>query len=78
MIKEIKPLSEYEQEILLSEDICFRGYPKGKTKEAIQNLKKELKEKFEKNDWENNTLDIAKNRNKIIKKAFKKHIGELK
>ena len=35
-----------------------------KVKKFIQSLKEE----FKNNDWENKTLDVAKNRNKIIDK----------
>ena len=45
-------------------------------KEKIQNAQKRLKEEFDNNDWENNTLDVPENRNLIIDKIFKECFGE--
>jgi len=40
-------LSDKEQEILLSEDIYFRGYPTKDVKEFIRELKEKIQEKMD-------------------------------
>ncbi len=66
--KEPKSLSDKLEIIKYDND---QGVFSGEVKTTTYALKEfisKLKEEFEKNDWENNTLDVPENRNLIIDK----------
>ena len=64
----------FDSKLCLGDDISkiFAKY----VKEKIQNAQRRLKEEFDKNDWESNTLDVPENRNPIIDKIFLEEFGK--